>query len=307
MAKMTGLGKGLDALFSTPLIEEENSIESVKTLKINEIEPNKNQARKKFDEEAIEELANSIKEYGVIQPIIVAKKEKFYEIIAGERRWRASKRAGLTEIPAIIRDDNEQRNKEISLIENIQREDLNPIEKARGIKLLMDEYDLTQQMVAEKLGKSRSSIANTVRILNLDERVINLALEGKLTEGHCKSLMSIDDPEKQYKMALYMIESGDSVREAEKKMRVRKKSSKKQDKYMPIYRDIENTFQGFFKNPHLILTINKKQKVFVKEVINFCINLNFVKFCSFWIFVHTENLFNRNKGQYCFFCTSLTG
>ena len=213
--KESGLGKGLDALFSTPLIEEENSIESVKTLKINEIEPNKNQARKKFDEEAIEELANSIKEYGVIQPIIVAKKEKFYEIIAGERRWRASKKAGLEEIPVIIREDNDQKNKEISLIENIQREDLNPIEKARGIKLLMDEYQLTQQMVADNLGKSRSSIANTVRILNLDEKVINLALEGKLTEGHCKSLMSIDDPEKQYKMALYMIESGDSVREAE--------------------------------------------------------------------------------------------
>lgn len=262
--KKSGLGKGLDALFSTPLIEEENSIESVKTLKINEIEPNKNQARKKFDEEAIEELANSIKEYGVIQPIIVAKKEKFYEIIAGERRWRASKKAGLEEIPVIIREDNEQKNKEISLIENIQREDLNPIEKARGIKLLMDEYQLTQQMVADKLGKSRSSIANTVRILNLDEKVINLALEGKLTEGHCKSLMSIDDPEKQYKMALYMIESGDSVREAEKKMRVRKKSSKKQDKYMPIYRDIENTFQGFFGTKVKLDAGERKGKIIIQ-------------------------------------------
>ena len=183
--KKTGLGKGLDALFSTPIIEEEVKTEElVRKLNINEIEPNKAQARKIFDDEAIEDLSNSIKEYGVIQPIIVSKKEKYYEIIAGERRWRASKKAGLTEIPAIIRDDNEQRNKEISLIENIQREDLSPIEKARGIKLLMDEYDLTQQQVAEKLGKSRSSIANTVRILNLDERVINLALEGKLTEGH---------------------------------------------------------------------------------------------------------------------------
>ena len=263
-AKKTGLGKGLDALFSTPLIEEENSIESVKTLKINEIEPNKNQARKKFDEEAIEELANSIKEYGVIQPIIVAKKEKFYEIIAGERRWRASKKAGLEEIPVIIRENDEQKNKEISLIENIQREDLNPIEKARGIKLLMDEYELTQQMVADKLGKSRSSIANTVRILNLDERVINLALEGKLTEGHCKSLMSIDDPERQYKMAEYIIESGDSVREAEKKMRVRKKASKKQDKYIPIYRDIEDTFQGFFGTKVKLDAGERKGKIIIQ-------------------------------------------
>ena len=263
--KKTGLGKGLDALFSTPIIEEEvKQEELVKHLNINEIEPNKAQARKIFDDEAIEDLSNSIKEYGVIQPIIVSKKENYYEIIAGERRWRASKKAGLTEIPAIIRDDNEQRNKEISLIENIQREDLNPIEKARGIKLLMDEYSLTQQQVAEKLGKSRSSIANTVRILNLDERVINLALEGKLTEGHCKSLMSIDDQERQYKMALYIIESGDSVREAEKKMKVRKKSSKKNDKYIPIYRDIEDTFQGFFGTKVKLDAGERKGKIIIQ-------------------------------------------
>ena len=263
--KKTGLGKGLDALFSTPIIEEEvKQEELVKRLNINEIEPNKAQARKIFDDEAIEDLSNSIKEYGVIQPIIVSKKENYYEIIAGERRWRASKKAGLTEIPAIVRDDNEQRNKEISLIENIQREDLNPIEKARGIKLLMEEYDLTQQQVAEKLGKSRSSIANTVRILNLDERVINLALEGKLTEGHCKSLMSIDDQERQYKMALYIIESGYSVREAEKKMKVRKKASKKNDKYIPIYRDIENTFQGFFGTKVKLDAGERKGKIIIQ-------------------------------------------
>ena len=230
MPKMTGLGKGLDALFnSTTIIEEEipKENEIVKNIKIIEIEPNKEQARKTFDEESIDELANSIKEYGVIQPIIVTKKDKYYEIVAGERRWRASKRAGLTEIPAIVREDDERRNREISLIENIQREDLNPIEKARGIKVLMEEYDLTQQKVADILGKSRSSIANTVRILNLDERVIDLALQGKLTEGHCKALMAITDGDKQYDMALYMIESGDTVREAEKKMQVRKKMKKK--------------------------------------------------------------------------------
>ena len=264
--KKTGLGKGLDALFSTPIIEEtvNNQEELVKKLKINEIEPNKEQARKLFDEEAIEDLASSIKEYGVIQPIIVSKKDNYYEIIAGERRWRASKKAGLSEIPAIVRDDNDQRNKEISLIENIQREDLNPIEKARGIKQLMDEYNLTQQKVAEKLGKSRSSIANTVRILNLDERVINLALEGKLTEGHCKSLMAIDDSERQYKMAQYIIESGDSVREAEKKMKVRKKVSKKNDKYIPIYRDIENTFQGFFGTKVKLDAGKRKGKIIIQ-------------------------------------------
>lgn len=265
--KKTGLGKGLDALFSTPIIEEtinNNQDELVKKLKINEVEPNKEQARKMFDEEAIEDLASSIKEYGVIQPIIVSKKSNYYEIIAGERRWRASKKAGLTEIPAIVRNDDDQRNKEISLIENIQREDLNPIEKARGIKQLMDEYNLTQQKVAEKLGKSRSSIANTVRILNLDERVINLALEGKLTEGHCKSLMAIEDPERQYNMAQYIIESGDSVREAEKKVKVRKKVSKKNDKYIPIYRDIENTFQGFFGTKVKLDAGERKGKIIIQ-------------------------------------------
>lgn len=265
--KKSGLGKGLDALFSTPIIEETingSQEELVKKLKINEIEPNKEQARKLFDKEAIEDLANSIKEYGVIQPIIVSKKENYYEIIAGERRWRASKKAGLTEIPAIVRDDDVQKNKEISLIENIQREDLNPIEKARGIKQLMDEYNLTQQKVAEKLGKSRSSIANTVRILNLDERVINLALEGKLTEGHCKSLMSIDDPDRQYNMAKYIIEAGDSVREAEKKVKARKKSNKKNDRYIPIYRDIEETFQGFFGTKVKLDAGERKGKIIIQ-------------------------------------------
>ena len=275
MAKMTGLGKGLDALFSSPIsntIEKDTTEilpnESVKTLKIVDIEPNREQARKVFDEEALEELAESIKNYGVIQPIIVTKKENFYEIIAGERRWRASKKAGLTEIPAIVRDDDEKRNKEISLIENIQREDLNPIEKARGIKLLMDEYDLTQQKVADILGKSRSSIANSVRLLNMDDRVIELALQGKLTEGHCKALMSIEDREKQYNMAVYMIENGDSVREAEKTMRVRKKTSKKKDKLIPIYRDIEETFQGFFGTKVKLDAGTKKGKIIIEYASN---------------------------------------
>ncbi len=265
MAKMSGLGKGLDALFSnTPVDEEIGKNEIVKNLKIIDIEPNKEQARKMFDEESLEELSESIKNYGVIQPIIVTKKENYYEIIAGERRWRASKKAGLTEIPAIIREDDERKNREISLIENIQREDLNPIEKARGIKVLMEEYDLTQQKVAEILGKSRSSIANSVRILNLDERVIDLALEGKLTEGHCKALMAIDNPEKQYNMALYMIESGDTVREAEKKMQVRKKMKKKDERYEAIYRDIENTFQGFFGTKVKLDAGTKKGKIIIE-------------------------------------------
>lgn len=253
MAKMTGLGKGLDALFANNMVEEVKEDEKllegevIQKLKLIDVEPNKNQPRSNFDDEKIEELAESIKEYGVIQPIIVTKKDNFYQIVAGERRWRASKRAGITEIPAIIREYSEQTNKEIALIENIQREDLNPIEKARAIRELLDKYDLTQQQLADKLGISRSGLANTVRILNLDERVIELALKGKLTEGHCKALLSIDDPEKQYQSAIYMIESGDSVREAEKQMRIKKKASPKvSSRYEAIYRDVEDSFRNFF-------------------------------------------------------------
>ncbi len=251
MAKMTGLGKGLDALFGGPDILNDNSSEikpneAITKLKINEIEPNKEQARKLFDEEAIDELASSIKQYGLIQPIVVTKKDNYYEIVAGERRWRASKKAGLDEIPVVIRENDERRNKEISLIENIQREDLNPIEKARGIKMLMDDYSLTQAQVAEIVGKSRSAVANTVRILNLDPRVIDLTLQGKLTEGHCRALMQVQDGDSQYKMALRMIEAGSSVREVEKKAKAKKKGVAKSDEYEAIYRDIEDQFQGFF-------------------------------------------------------------
>ena len=267
--KKTGLGKGLDALFGAPIAEEKvDSKDLVQNLKLTEIEPNEEQARKVFNEESIEELAESIKKYGVIQPIIVTKKGSFYQIIAGERRWRASKKAGMTEIPAIVRDDDERKNREISLIENIQREDLNPIDKARGIKVLMEEYALTQQEVADILGKSRSSIANSVRILNLDERVIEFALQGKLTEGHCKSLMSITDNEKQYQLALSMIESGDTVREAEKKIQTRKKLKKKDVKYEAIFRDIEDTFQGFFGTKVKLDAGPKKGKIIIQYASN---------------------------------------
>ncbi len=225
MTKKTGLGKGLDALLINNVVEEEKVHEGevVQKLKLIEVEPNRDQPRRNFDEEAIEDLSNSIKEYGVIQPIIVTKQDNYYKIVAGERRWRASKKAGLTEIPAIVRDYDEQRNNEIALIENIQREDLNPIEKATAIRELLDKYNLTQQKLADKLGISRSGLANTVRILNLQPEVIELVKEGKLTEGHCKALLGIEDPEKQYQAAKYIIESGDTVRDVEKQVRIKKK------------------------------------------------------------------------------------
>ena len=254
MAKKTGLGKGLDALFSDkPLTQaEEEKIlkegeELVQNIKVIEIEPNKEQPRKHFDSESLEDLAKSIKRYGVIQPIIVNKKDNYYMIVAGERRWRASKIAGLTEIPCIVRDNDERKNREIALIENIQREDLNPIEKARVFKQLLDEYELTQQELADMVGISRSALANTVRLLNLDPRIMKLAEEGKLLECHCRSLMAIDDVEKQYKAALRIIENGDTVRDIERKVKnTREARSKKDNKYEAIYRDIEDSFQSFF-------------------------------------------------------------
>lgn len=255
MAKKTGLGKGLNALFADTLeddveekkVEEKEKIdgEMVQTLKITEVEPNRDQPRKQFDEEALEELSESIKRYGLIQPIIVTKKDGYYQIVAGERRWRASKKAGLSTIQAIVREDDVKKNKEIALIENIQREDLNVVEKAIGIKLLMDEYELTQAQVAEIIGKSRSGVANTLRILNLDERVLELAKQGKLTEGHCRALLAYEDGDKQLLEANKLIEGGKSVRDIERKTQ-RNKPKKLDQRYAAICNDIEDSFQSFF-------------------------------------------------------------
>ena len=256
-AKMTGLGKGLDVLFGGSSLElqqneadvqaeEIGDSDNLKTLKIMEVEPNREQPRKNFNQDALEELSESIKEYGVIQPIVVSKEDGYYAIIAGERRWRAAKLAGLTEIPAIIRDSDEQTNREISLIENIQREDLNPYEKALGIRSLMDKYGMTQEEVSKKIGKSRSSVSNTVRVLYLAPDVLELVKQGKLTEGHCKALAGISDPKRQYEAAIRMIEKGESVRQAESKNRITKREKKLDPQYKYLYEDIEDRFQGFF-------------------------------------------------------------
>ena len=263
MAGKTGLGKGLDALFANnvtpiPTKSEIQTGEKIVNLKLIDVEPNRNQPRINFDEDKIDELANSVKEYGIIQPIIVTKKKDYYQIVAGERRWRAAKKAGITEIPAIIRDYTEQKNSEIALIENLQRQDLNPIEKAKGLKELIEKYNLTQQELADRMGISRSGIANTMRILNLDSRVIELAMQGKLTEGHCKSLLSIDDVDKQYKTALYIIETGNSVHSLEKQVSTNKQKSKKaKEKLEPLYEDIENKFRNFFGTQ---VKLNPKKK-----------------------------------------------
>lgn len=272
MAKMTGLGKGLDALFSANIENQNEEIqegEIIQSLKLRDVEPNKNQPRQRFDTEKIDELAESIKEYGVIQPIIVTKEDSHYKIVAGERRWRAAKKAGISEIPAIVREYTEQTNKEIALIENIQREDLNPIEKASAMQELLHKYNLTQQQLSDKLGISRSGIANTIRVLNLDKRVIDLVKEGKLTEGHCRSLLRIDDPEKQYKTAVYMIESGDSVRESEKQINRKfdgNRAPKKEvnTRYTALYRDIEDSFRSFFGSKVKINAGKRSGKIIIE-------------------------------------------
>ena len=272
--KMTGLGKGLDALFGGPTINKEEEInfneeeirddDNLRNLKMTEVEPNRDQPRKQFNQESLEELANSIKEYGVIQPIVVTRKDGYYGIVAGERRWRAAKLAGLEEIPAIIRDDDEQKNREIALIENIQREDLNPYEKALGIRSLMDKYGLTQEEVSKRLGKSRSSVSNTVRILNLSPDVLEFVKQGKLTERHCKTLAEIIDTKKQYQAAVRMIERGESVRQAEQKHLRVKKEKFLDPKYKMLYNDIEDRFQVFFGTKVKLDQGKRKGKIIIE-------------------------------------------
>lgn len=265
---MTGLGKGLDALFG-PAPEEEQMQENdtLKNLKIIEVEPNRDQPRKRFDQEALEELAESIKEYGLIQPIVVTQKDGYYSIIAGERRWRASKIAGLKEIPAIIREDNEKINSEIALIENMQREDLNPVEKAMGIKTLIDNYGMSQEEVAKKLGKGRSTVANWVRVLNLEPRVLEMAKEGKISEGYCKALLAITDPEKQYQTAIQMLERGSTVRQVEKKAKT-KESKEEQNRNHILYKSIEDNFQSFFGSKVRLDAGKRRGKIIIEYTSN---------------------------------------
>lgn len=210
MAKK-GLGKGLDALFAEDTAEKNGVME----VKITEVMPNKNQPRKNFDEEKLEALSDSIKEHGVIQPIIVTKNDDFYTIVAGERRWRAAKKAGIKKIPVIVRDYDDLAIRQIALIENLQREDLNPIEEAMGYRSLMDEYNFTQEEISEKLGKSRSAIANSVRLLTLDEYAREKLIAGEITEGHARCALSVPAGVVREFFINRIIEEGLNVRQAE--------------------------------------------------------------------------------------------
>ncbi len=253
--KRTGLGKGISALFSSEIGEENEMIdlgtEDVKNkiveLKVIEVEPNKKQARKEFNYKKLEELAESIKTFGVLQPIIVAKKEGYYEIIAGERRWRASKLAGIKTIPAIIREDEDEENTHISIIENVQRENLNAIEKAQGYKDAIEKYELSVEDFAKKIGKTKNAITDVLEILNLSDKVLELARKENLSEAGCKMLLEIEDEDKQYEMALYILEDGLSIEEAKKRLKLSKKVAKNTPKVdIHEFRSIEERFTNYF-------------------------------------------------------------
>ena len=234
MAKR-GLGKGLDALLASSENEyggrdEPGKQEGVTEVKLTEIEPDPSQPRKDFDQEKLQVLAESIKEHGVIQPLIVGKTNGFYRIIAGERRWRASKLAGLKTVPVVIRDYSSEQSAEVALVENLQREDLNGIEEAMGYKRLMEEFGLTQQQVSERVGKSRAAVANTLRLLNLPESIRDMVVYRELSSGHARTLAALDDAELQKDFAQRVIAEDLSVRQLEKLIAGQKEKKDKPDK-----------------------------------------------------------------------------
>lgn len=255
--KKSGLGKGLDSLIkdnssakktAAANTSSENKAEEMKSgeqmMKINMVEPNRDQPRKKFEEDALLELADSIKQFGVLQPLLVRKRKDYYEIIAGERRWRAAKMAGVKEVPVIIKDYTEQEIVEIGLIENIQRENLNPIEEAMAFKKLLEEFNLKQDEVAERVSKSRTAVTNSMRLLKLDERVQEMIVDDMISTGHARALLAINDKEQQYDLANKIFDEKLSVRETEKLVKEiknpKKPKMKKKVENEFVYTDLEN-------------------------------------------------------------------
>ncbi len=232
------------------------------TLKLNLIEPNSEQPRKNFDEESLQELADSIKQYGILQPLIVQKKGNHYEIIAGERRWRAAKLAGVTDVPVLIREYDKQQTMEIALIENVQRADLNPIEEAQAFQQLIQEFHLTQEEIANRVSKNRATITNSMRLLKLDIRVQDMLAEGKISSGHARALLGLEEGERQYQVAAKIIEEKLSVRDVEKlvKMMNRPPKEKKPEKGPDIdliYRQVEDKLKSIMGTK---VVINQKDK-----------------------------------------------
>lgn len=264
MAKKTGLGKGLDTLIPSKKVEEPVStvIKSEEMVDINSIEPNKEQPRKLFNEDSLIELSESIKQHGIVQPLVVTKKDDYFKIIAGERRWRAAKLAGLKKVPVVVKDYSPQEIMEIALIENIQREDLNPVEEATAYQRLIQEYNLKQDEVAERVSKSRTAITNSLRLLKLDERVQNMLIEENISSGHARALLAIKDVELQYEMAMKIFDEKLSVRETEKLIKVMGKESnskrkKEELKNDFVYRDLEEKLKIITGTK---VTINRKSE-----------------------------------------------
>ena len=247
-AKKGGLGRGLDALFADNSIEEIASTSAVK-LKIMDIEPNRDQPRKIFDEDALAELADSIAKHGVIQPLLVRPMpDGSYQLVAGERRWRASRMAGLTEVPVVIKELSDDEAMALALIENLQREDLNAIEEAQGIKALMDTLSLTQDEAAERVGKSRPAVANALRLLKLPDSVIALVSDGKLSPGHARALLGFKDEQDIIETADLIIEKGLTVRDVEKLVKKRNKEPKAEkhaDRRASYYDEVELALTDF--------------------------------------------------------------
>lgn len=283
MAKRTGLGKGLGAIFGEDVmdspvsrIEEQGRYQEDKkqkketdkdmgkeiTLKLLQIEPNHEQPRKEFKQESIQELADSIKQYGVLQPLLVQKKGDHYEIIAGERRWRGAKEAGLKEVPVVIREYTKQQSMEIALIENVQREDLNPIEEAIAYQQLMQEFELTQEEIAARVSKNRATITNSMRLLKLDKRVQELLVQGQVSSGHARALLSLEDGEHQYLIALKIVAQRLSVRDVEKLVKLigkpKKEAKKVEERDLSfIFKDLEERMKQVMGTK---VNINKKDK-----------------------------------------------
>lgn len=282
MAVKRGLGRGLDNLIPTDEAgaqkggSQKNAAEKEvreiirkveQTLNINRIEPNKNQPRKHFDEDALTELAESIKQFGVIEPLVVTKRKDFYELIAGERRWRAARLAGLKEVPVVIKDYSDQEVVEIALIENIQREDLNPIEEAHAYERLIKEFNLKQDEVAERVSKSRTTITNSLRLLKLTERVQQMLIDDMLSTGHVRALITIEDTDLQYETALYIFDKKLSVRETESYVRrllsgrpvKNEESAATEEDISFLYKEIEERLKNVLGTKTVIKAKNKNK------------------------------------------------
>ena len=264
--KKNGLGKGLGALIRE---NEQDVTSTVTELKITELEANQNQPRRYFDDQALQELSNSIKEHGVVQPIIVRKQDDNYQIVAGERRWRAARLAGLKTVPVVVKDYSNVQVMEIALIENLQRQDLNSIEEAFAYKSLIEEHDMTQENISGRIGKSRSAIANTLRLLNLPEEIRSMVVHGKISAGHARALLTVENKIKQMEIAQKIIDQQLNVRDIEKLVMQKDKTEQKKDNKKDVeIIELEEQLKKTFATKVNILHKKNKGKIEIEYYSN---------------------------------------